>query len=164
MNFSNLRMHWKPSSITLSSACRLAVRVMFLHMAVMATVVMCRVRNPACTAESALGKERYINGRREAPLTLCIWHYINELQLQYFCEITQIISITCFASKMKWGSCNQSLVYPFLTQDPFMTQDPYYDHKQLQGRFSYCQHRDISQHESPKMIVRNVVNVKFVPV
>ena len=30
--------------------------------AVMATVVMCRVRNPACTAASALGKERYING------------------------------------------------------------------------------------------------------
>ena len=31
-------------------------------MVVMATVVMCRARNPACTAASALGKERYING------------------------------------------------------------------------------------------------------
>ena len=43
-------------------ACRLAKWVAFLHKAVMATVVMCRVRNPACTATSALGKERYING------------------------------------------------------------------------------------------------------
>ena len=40
----------------------LAEWVAFLHTAVMATVVMCRVRNPACTAASALGKERYING------------------------------------------------------------------------------------------------------
>ena len=32
------------------------------YVEVMATVVMCRVRNPACTAASALGKERYING------------------------------------------------------------------------------------------------------
>ena len=44
------------------------------------TVEMCRVRNPACTAASALGKERYINGWQEAPLTLCIWRYINEVQ------------------------------------------------------------------------------------
>ena len=43
-------------------ACRLAERVSFLRTAVMATVVMCRVRNPACTSASALGKERYING------------------------------------------------------------------------------------------------------
>ena len=41
---------------------RLAKWVTFLHTAVMATVVMCRVRNPACTATRALGKERYING------------------------------------------------------------------------------------------------------
>ena len=41
---------------------RLAEWVTFLHTAVMATVVMCRVRNPACTAASALVKERYING------------------------------------------------------------------------------------------------------
>ena len=40
----------------------LAVRVAFLHAAVMAKVVTCRVRNPACSATSALGKERYING------------------------------------------------------------------------------------------------------
>ena len=43
-------------------ACRTAEWVAFRGMAVMATVVMCRVRNPACTATSALGKERYING------------------------------------------------------------------------------------------------------
>ena len=42
--------------------CRLAEWVTFLHTAVMATVVMCRVRYPACTAASALGKERHING------------------------------------------------------------------------------------------------------
>ena len=36
--------------------------VAFLHAAVMAAVVMCRVRNPACTVASALGKEHYING------------------------------------------------------------------------------------------------------
>ena len=29
---------------------------------IMATVVVCRVRNPAWTAARALGKERYING------------------------------------------------------------------------------------------------------
>ena len=45
----------------------LAERVTILHTAVMATVVMCRVRNPACVAASALGKViskllRYING------------------------------------------------------------------------------------------------------
>ena len=34
----------------------------FLHTSAMATVVMCRVRNPACTATSTLWKERYING------------------------------------------------------------------------------------------------------
>ena len=43
-------------------ACRLAEWVTFLHMAVMATVVMCRVRNPAGTATSALGKGSFING------------------------------------------------------------------------------------------------------
>ena len=32
-----------------------------LHSYIMATVAMCGVRNPACTATSALGKERYIN-------------------------------------------------------------------------------------------------------
>ena len=32
------------------SACRLAEWVAFLHAVVIATVVMCRVRNPACTA------------------------------------------------------------------------------------------------------------------
>ena len=31
-------------------ACRLAEWVAFLHAVVIATVVMCRVRNPACTA------------------------------------------------------------------------------------------------------------------
>ena len=61
--------------------CRLAEWFTFLHTSVMATVVMCRVRNPACTAASALGKERYINGWQEAPLTLCIWRYINEVHL-----------------------------------------------------------------------------------
>ena len=59
-------------------ACRLAEWVAFLHAAVMATVVMCRVRSPACPAASGLGKERYINALREASLTLCIWRYINE--------------------------------------------------------------------------------------
>ena len=44
------------------SACRLAEWMVFLDSVVMATVVTCRVRNPACTAASALGKERYING------------------------------------------------------------------------------------------------------
>ena len=37
-------------------ACMLAEKVTFMHTAVMATVVMCRVRYPACTAASALGK------------------------------------------------------------------------------------------------------------
>ena len=32
------------------SACRLAEWVAFLHAVVIATVIMCRVRNPACTA------------------------------------------------------------------------------------------------------------------
>ena len=41
--------------------CSLAKWVTFLHTAVMATVVMCRARNPACTAASALGKGGYIN-------------------------------------------------------------------------------------------------------
>ena len=41
------------------TACRLAGWVTFLHTAVMATVVICRVRNLACAAASALGKERY---------------------------------------------------------------------------------------------------------
>ena len=41
---------------------RLADWVAFLHTAVMEAVVMCRDRNPACTATGALGKERYING------------------------------------------------------------------------------------------------------
>ena len=50
-------------------ACRLAEWVAFLHTAVMATVVMYCARNPACTAASALWKERYINGSQEAPLT-----------------------------------------------------------------------------------------------
>ena len=36
--------------------------VTFLQTEVMATVVMCRVRNPVCTAKGAHGKERYING------------------------------------------------------------------------------------------------------
>ena len=58
--------------------------VTFLHAAVMATVVMCRVRNPACTATSALGKERYINGQQEAPLTLWMWRYINGVHLRSF--------------------------------------------------------------------------------
>ena len=31
-----------------------------------ARVVMCRVRNPACTAAGALDKERYINGKKSA--------------------------------------------------------------------------------------------------
>ena len=35
-------------------AYKVAKLVAFLHTAVMATVVMCRVRNPACTATSAL--------------------------------------------------------------------------------------------------------------
>ena len=59
---------------------RLAEWITFPHTAVMATVIMCRVRNLAFTATSALGKERYINGQQEAPLTLCIWRYINEVQ------------------------------------------------------------------------------------
>ena len=42
------------------------------------TVVTCRVRNPAYTA---IGKERYINGQEEAPPTLRIWRYINEVHL-----------------------------------------------------------------------------------
>ena len=67
-------------------ACRSAGWVTFLLTAVMATVVMCRVRNPACTATSALGKERYINGWQEAPLTLCIWRYINEVHLHLPCK------------------------------------------------------------------------------
>ena len=41
---------------------RMAEWAAFLYLAVMATVVMCRVRKPACTATSALGKERYVNG------------------------------------------------------------------------------------------------------
>ena len=41
-----------------TKTCRLAEWVAFLHAVVIATVVMCRVRNPACTA-----RERYINGR-----------------------------------------------------------------------------------------------------
>ena len=54
----------------------------FLHAAtVMATVATCLVRNPACTAASTLGKERHINGWQEAPLTLCMWRYINEAHL-----------------------------------------------------------------------------------
>ena len=48
--------------IGISMGCRLAEWVTFLHMAVMAAVVMCRIRNPACTAASALGKERHVNG------------------------------------------------------------------------------------------------------
>ena len=36
--------------------------VAFLHTVVIATVITCRVRNPACTASSALGKEGYVNG------------------------------------------------------------------------------------------------------
>ena len=44
-------MHWRADWPNGLSSCL-----------VMATVVMCRVRNPACTATSALGKERYING------------------------------------------------------------------------------------------------------
>ena len=43
-------------------ACRLARWVTFLHAEVMATVGVCRVRNPPSTAESALGKERHTNG------------------------------------------------------------------------------------------------------
>ena len=61
--------------------CRLAEWVAFLHTTIMATVVMCRVRNPACTAASALGKERYINGHQEAPLTPCMWRYTNETRV-----------------------------------------------------------------------------------
>ena len=40
----------------------LAERVAFLLTEAMTTVVMCRVRNPDCTAAIALSKERYING------------------------------------------------------------------------------------------------------
>ena len=43
-------------------ACKLSQRVRVLHMVVMATVVMRRVRNPACSAARAFGKGRYING------------------------------------------------------------------------------------------------------
>ena len=61
---------------------RLAEWVTFVHTAVMATLVMRRVRNPAYTAASSLVKERHINGQQEAPLTLCMWRYINEVHLK----------------------------------------------------------------------------------
>ena len=70
-------------TVLLFLSCRLAERVAFMHTAVIATVVICRVRNPACTVASALGKERYINCWQEAPLTLCIWRYINEVHLHF---------------------------------------------------------------------------------
>ena len=43
-------------SVRISSACRSAERVTFRGTTVMATVVTCRVRNPACTATSTLGE------------------------------------------------------------------------------------------------------------
>ena len=42
--------------------CSTAERVAFLHAVLMATVIMCRVRNPACTAASVLEKENFITG------------------------------------------------------------------------------------------------------
>ena len=57
--------------------CRLAEWVAILQTEIVATVVMCRVRNPACTSSSALGKERYRNGWQEAPLTLDKWTAVN---------------------------------------------------------------------------------------
>ena len=42
--------------------CRLIEWVTFLYTTVMETVVMFSVGNPACTAASALGNERHING------------------------------------------------------------------------------------------------------
>ena len=50
-------------------------------MHVEATVVVRRVRNPACTATSTFGKERYINGQEEVPLKLCIRRCINGVHL-----------------------------------------------------------------------------------
>ena len=50
---------------------------------------MCRVRNLSCTAGSAHGKERYINGQQEAPLTLCIWRHMNELHLHWISYFIQ---------------------------------------------------------------------------
>ena len=43
--------------------CRLAEWVAFLHAVVIATVAMCRVRNPACTARERIRVWRYVNGR-----------------------------------------------------------------------------------------------------
>ena len=57
--------HYNQECLLLSfnvANCRLVEWVKFLHEEVMATVIMCGVRNPACTSKSALGKERYING------------------------------------------------------------------------------------------------------
>ena len=57
----NLEIHCKFHFLTIvleifwSLACRLAEWVALLHMALMATVVMCRVRNPSCTAISKKG-------------------------------------------------------------------------------------------------------------
>ena len=39
------------------------------------------LQNPACTATSALGEDRCINGQQKAPLMLRIGRYINEVHL-----------------------------------------------------------------------------------
>ena len=52
----NLMLKEAPKRFTrIMLACRLAEWVAFLHATVMATVVMCRVRNPACTARELPG-------------------------------------------------------------------------------------------------------------
>ena len=90
---------------------RSAERVAFLLTAVMATVVTRRVRNPACTAASALGKERHINGQQKAPLTLCMWRYINELHKQ---ERKQMWKLTAPVSMsyMRAPRLHQSTAFP----------------------------------------------------
>ena len=89
---------------------------------------MCRVRNPACTATSTLGKECYINGLQTAPLTPCMWRYINEVHITFIITasgifntvnvITVTIRGTWFRGKFNLWVNFLSLKFFFITFTP----------------------------------------------
>lgn len=54
-----------------------------LHTMIVVTVAMSLVHNPAWTATSALGKERYINDFKKR-LWWCIWRHLNEVKQNNF--------------------------------------------------------------------------------
>ena len=52
--------------------------------------------------QPALGRERYINGRQEAPLTLCIWRYINEVPPFFGVKALAIPVTTISFGMLEW--------------------------------------------------------------